>query len=387
MSSIFPLTIISQPQFNSPSYHIGTCLNNEIPPFQISGNHDDVANYSFFQSNTYQNYDGFELDTSPFVANNNIAGISSYYFTYSIDYPGCITDTSYFYPVTISETPNINLISSDHFTGCEGAIFNMSNTIESNLTQNFITIWELDNSISDTLYNSLNFQTTPMTLGSHQLRLKIISSFNHCIATDSIYLNLDIAHTPQIIEELNFDQNICPYDTEINLPTVILSNDYSLITPIFEWFDSSDNTIIPIAFANTNSYLPPFQNNSNYQSFCQINFGLPGCPTLESSISEISRDSMNSQCFPLFNIPEAISPNNDGINDYWTINEIELFNGYAINIFNSFGQSIYQIKNTPPNWDGTWNGQTLPNGDYFYSVKLDELNRTLFGTISLKTLN
>jgi gliding motility-associated-like protein len=92
---------------------------------------------------------------------------------------------------------------------------------------------------------------------------------------------------------------------------------------------------------------------------------------------------MNSQCFPLFNFPEAISPNNDGVNDYWTTPGIELFNGYEINIFNSFGQSIYQIKNAPPHLDGTWNGQTLPNGDYFYSLKLHELNRTIFGTISI----
>ena len=80
---------------------------------------------------------------------------------------------------------------------------------------------------------------------------------------------------------------------------------------------------------------------------------------------------------------EAISPNNYGMNDYWTIEDIELFDGNEINIFNSFGQSIYFVKNTPPNWDGTWNGQTLPNGDYFYSVKLNELNRTLSGTISI----
>ena len=104
---------------------------------------------------------------------------------------------------------------------------------------------------------------------------------------------------------------------------------------------------------------------------------------MQTSNSEISINYSNELCFPQLNIPEVISPNNDGLNDNWSINDIELYNGYEINIFNSFGQSIYQIKNTPPDWDGTWNGLPLPNGDYFYSVKLNELNRTIFGTISI----
>ena len=382
-SGVYQINTIAQPLITSEPYQTGTCLNNALPPLQISGNQDDIATYKFFKSNSNQNYDGIEIATLPFIPDNGFSGQFTYYFTYSIDYPGCTSDTSDFYQVTITDVPQLALQSTDDITGCSGAEFNLANLVQSNLQENYSIIWSLDNTIVDTINNSTNYQTLPISAGSHQIQAEIISSFDNCTVSDSVMLNLNVAPTPYIVEELNFDQNICPYDTEINLPTVILSNDYSLIIPIFEWFDSSDNTITPIAFANTNSYLPPIQNNSNYQSFCQINFGLPGCPTLETSISDILIDSMNSQCYPLFNISEAISPNNDGINDYWTINELDLFNGYAINIFNSFGQSIYQIKNTPPNWDGTWNGQTLPNGDYFYSVKLDELNRTIFGTISI----
>jgi gliding motility-associated-like protein len=382
-SGIFQISTIAQPLITSEAYQTGSCLNNALQPLQIFGNQDSIASYRFFKSNSNWNYDGAEIALFPYAPEDDISGLYTYYFTYGLDYPYCISDTSDFYEVTITDTPQITLQNTNNIIGCSGAEFNLGNLVQSNIQENFSIIWSMDNTIVDTIANSTNYQTLPIFAGSHQFQAEIISSFDNCNVSDSVILNLNVAPTPFIAEELNFDQNICPYETEINIPSVVLSNDYSLITPIFEWFDSSDNTITPIAFANTNSYLPPIQNNSNYQSFCQINFGLPGCPTLETSISEISIDYMNDQCFPFLNIPEAISPNNDGINDYWTINEIELFNGYAINIFNSFGQSIYQIKNTPPNWDGTWNGQALPNGDYFYSVKLDELNRTLFGTISI----
>ena len=385
-TGVFQLTTIEQPHIFSEAYPIGSCVNNIIPPIQISGNYDDIAVIKFFKSNIPQIYFGPEVNSSEFAPESNIPGNYTYYFTYDIDYLnyyGCITDTSEFYNVTITEIPNIDLINSDHLIGCEGAEFNLTNLVQSNLQESYSIIWSVDNTVVDTINNSTNYQTLPIAEGSHQIQAEVISSFDNCIVSDSVILNLNVAPTPYIVEELNFDQNICPYDTEINIPTIELSNDYSLITPNFEWFGIYNNTNTPISFANTNSYLPPIQNNSNYQSFCRIYFGLPGCTTLQTSISEISIDYMNGECFPFFNIPEAISPNNDGINDYWTINEISLFNGYTINIFNSFGQSIYQIKNTPPNWDGTWNGQTLPNGDYFYSVKLDELNRTIFGAISI----
>ena len=123
--------------------------------------------------------------------------------------------------------------------------------------------------------------------------------------------------------------------------------------------------------------------NGLFNSQCVIQFNYQGCDVLTSSLSALTFDENNLDCFPDFFIPEAISPNNDGKNDFWTISGIEQFNGYEINVFNSFGQSIYFVNNTPPNWDGTWGGQTLPSGDYFYSVKLYELNRTLFGTVSV----
>ena len=385
-TGVMQITTIEQPQIFTEAYPIGSCLNNAIPPIEISGNYDDIAHIKFCKSNIPQVYLGPEISSTEFIPESNIPGFFTYYFIYDIDYLnyyGCINDTSDFYEVTITDIPQLALQSTDDIIGCSGAEFNLANLVQSNLQENYSIIWSVDNTIADTIHNSTNYQTLPISAGSHQIQAEIISSFDNCTVSDSVMLNLNVAPTPYIVEELNFDQNICPYDTEINLPSVILSNDYSFITPIFEWFDSSDNTITPIAFANTNSYLPPIQNNSNYQSFCQINFGLPGCPTLETSISEISIDYMNDQCFPFLNIPEAISPNNDGMNDFWTIPGIEQFNGYKINVFNSFGQSIYFVQNSPPNWDGMWNGQTLPNGDYFYSVKLIELNRTIFGTVSI----
>ncbi len=76
-------------------------------------------------------------------------------------------------------------------------------------------------------------------------------------------------------------------------------------------------------------------------------------------------------------ITKAFSPNNDGINDFWTIENINT-TGYSsdkfpyanVRIFNIRGQLIYQSNNYKNDWNaiGT-NGQKLPIGTYIYEIK------------------
>jgi len=206
---------------------------------------------------------------------------------------------------------------------------------------------------------------------------------NGCGSVTSEVATVTKVPDPIITEEINFIQTICPYESIINAPTVMVNFAPEIAPPIYTWFEVDLNGYTPIPNSNNNSYTPENLSNNLVQTQCTIEFNYPGCDVLLSSLSKLIFDEKGIDCYPNLDIPGAISPNNDGANDYWTISEIELYSGYEINIFNSFGQSIYQVKNTPANWDGTWDGQNLPNGDYFYAIKLLELNRTIFGTISL----
>jgi gliding motility-associated-like protein len=232
--------------------------------------------------------------------------------------------------------------------------------------------------------NSAQYTPNPNNSGLFNYYVEVYSTMEGCDILTSNNSELIIFPDPIISAEQNFSQTLCPFDEEIDAPTVLLDFDNSIGPPTYTWNKVEEGVLTPIANSNQNSYLPQLPLNGIFSSQCVIEFDYPGCSVLTSSLSNLTFDDNNLDCFPELVIPEAISPNNDGMNDYWIINGIELFNGYEINIFNSFGQSIYFVKNAAPNWDGTWNGRTLPNGDYFYSVKLDELNRTLFGTISVQ---
>jgi gliding motility-associated-like protein len=381
----FQIEIVDQPQITNSAYSVEACQNNTMPSLEIAGNYDTNPVIHFLQSNTVDTYDGSELSSTNYSPSSSDLGNYSYYFTYNVDYPGCLADTSDFYNVTISEVPQLNLGSTEPIIGCVGAEIDLSSFTIPNLNNDYILVWNLDNNSSDTTYASNTYSTQPIEAsGSHNMQVQMLSTLQYCSVTDELNLSIDIVPDPSIAEEQNFVQELCPFDKEIDAPTVLLDFDNSIGPPTYTWNQVQEEVLTPLANSNQSSYLPQLPMNGVFNSQCVVQFEYPGCDVLTSSLSALTFDENNLDCFPEIVIPEAISPNNDGMNDFWTIPGIEQFNGYEINIFNSFGQSIYFVKNTPPSWDGTWNGQTLPNGDYFYSVKLIELNRTIFGTVSVQ---
>ncbi|WP_020529691.1 cadherin domain-containing protein [Flexithrix dorotheae] len=78
-----------------------------------------------------------------------------------------------------------------------------------------------------------------------------------------------------------------------------------------------------------------------------------------------------------------ISPNGDGLNDFWEIQNVELYSDYELLIFNDKGELIYQTTNYQNDWAGEYNGQQLPSGVYFYSLHNDETAISFKGSISL----
>lgn len=74
-------------------------------------------------------------------------------------------------------------------------------------------------------------------------------------------------------------------------------------------------------------------------------------------------------------IPTIITPNGDGINDVFVIPFYCLAGGEGgleneVTIFNGFGDQVFSAKPYNNDWEGTYNGQPLPNGTYFFAVKL-----------------
>lgn len=90
-------------------------------------------------------------------------------------------------------------------------------------------------------------------------------------------------------------------------------------------------------------------------------------------------------CFNVFN---EITPNGDGVNDVLIIDCIEYYPNNSISIFNRYGNVIYTANGYENDWNGVANvkgvigqGEPLPEGTYFYTLKVDEASFETSGWI------
>lgn len=66
------------------------------------------------------------------------------------------------------------------------------------------------------------------------------------------------------------------------------------------------------------------------------------------------------------------SPNEDGVNDKWIIRDLNLCTENELFIYNPSGQLIFHTSNYQQDWDGTYQGDELPVGTYYYVLKCGE---------------
>ncbi len=81
----------------------------------------------------------------------------------------------------------------------------------------------------------------------------------------------------------------------------------------------------------------------------------------------------------------AVSPNRDTYNDFFFISGIEEFPESRLQIYNRWGERVYDVIGYDNDWAGTWKGnKELPDGAYFYCLELnDEDNRVFTGFLEL----
>lgn len=158
-------------------------------------------------------------------------------------------------------------------------------------------------------------------------------------------------------------------------PTVFAGNDTTIIIP----FDS----LVLKGFADSETLLDSYRweqisgpninilpsdssvvilneiNKGNY-TFQLIVTDIEG-QTSSDEINIKLRDNITSNDFPII-----FTPNNDGANDFWVVEDTDKIAGCRLKIFNSLGQIVFETNNYENNWDGTQNGTPLPAGAYYF---------------------
>ena len=85
----------------------------------------------------------------------------------------------------------------------------------------------------------------------------------------------------------------------------------------------------------------------------------------------LGRDSVFIQVYegPTYYMPNAFSPNGDGLNDIFRPVPVGIANTQWFRIFNRFGEMVFETNKWLKGWDGKYKGQKQPMGVYIWVIK------------------
>lgn len=99
--------------------------------------------------------------------------------------------------------------------------------------------------------------------------------------------------------------------------------------------------------------------STSYSGVYEVKVTNSSCSTL---------DSVKVILCDLF-MPNAFSPNADGLNDYFLPSYHGTVTSFQLMIFNRWGEKIFESKNINSGWDGMKNGNQCPGGLYSYLIR------------------
>lgn len=131
---------------------------------------------------------------------------------------------------------------------------------------------------------------------------------------------------------------------------------------------------LPYQFMDDNTLLQPTVNPVADTRYFFTAMGIGNCS---------SHDTILVKVLPNPVVPNAFSPNGDGINDTWLIRYLDLYPACTVSVFNRYGQPVFHSDgyNTP--WNGRYKGQPVPVGTYYYIIDRKNIGKLISGSLTL----
>jgi gliding motility-associated-like protein len=210
-------------------------------------------------------------------------------------------------------------------------------------------LWDFGGTGGSTSQNPTNIYTSQ---GNYQVTL-IATTNNGCSGTSIQLVNIP-SHP-----NASFFYNVT---TGFNVGATVDFTDSSTFATNYGWWfgDGGSSTDINPTYT--------YFSNGTFQIVHVVSDNI-GCSDTAKATLTIS--TVSNEITTL--IPNAISPNGDGKNDVWKLPFISLLYPKAtVEIFNRWGQKIFYSEGYESAWDGTYSGEELPMGNYYYILDLKD---------------
>ncbi|WP_160711537.1 PKD domain-containing protein [Chitinophaga solisilvae] len=226
-------------------------------------------------------------------------------------------------------------------TVCVGTTLKMENTTLGG--ESFVWTFEDDNTTTTDPYPLHTFNRP----GRWKIKLLALDE-NTCNKKDSITKTVLVAEPPQV----DFDYS--PLKPVENTPLTFTN--LSIGATKYLWnFGDGDTTS---AVNPQHQYL-----RSGTYNVCLTAANPEGC-------TETKCKMVSAIVVPLFDVPSAFSPNNDGMNDVFYVKGFGVTK-FNLKIFNRWGQLVFESSDQRIGWDGRFKGAVQPMDAYAYVVNLE----------------
>ena len=310
---------------------------------------DLIANITASEGDSFEVYEN-SSGGLPFPQTNLLVDGQTYHVLELDTTTGCSGSQRLAVTVQIND-PAIPTLSETNLVYCQSEGQTVA-TLNGFIVTGNNVLWFLDTDVAQPLS-----EVTPLITGNY-LALEEDAFGCRSALSAPIAVQVNDAELPTLAPDGN---NLCGID----VPTVLtLQNNLTIPdnTQLFWWADAQQTQSLTLdtLLADETTYFVSALNNDN------------GCESVSPLSITVDLNNCNPEDYPIL-IPEAFSPNGDGINDVLELEGIEfVFENFTLEIYNRYGSKVYQGSLNTPFWDGTSNqsggssDRVLPNGVYFY---------------------
>ena len=361
------------------------------------------------------------------IGRGMVTGVSAGMDTikYTVSNPGCATTASHV--ITVYDIPVPGIINGPAAV-CIGTVFTLSDTASGGVWSSSNTLVATIDNNTDSLY-TLNQGTTTIayTIGPNPGGCIGVATFTLTVSvpllvtvnstvTDvtcngdkngSIKIGIDLSNIVVFYSWSNSDTGslITGLDTGKYVLTItyggtpckstdtfrITQPDSLLVTPVVEndICNEGRGSISLEVTGGTPSYSYLWSNNA-------LGKAISGLAAEVYSVSVTDRNNcinilsviVSDTCSAIM-VHDVITPNGDGVNDIWVVEGIQNYLANTVQVFDKWGDLVYEKTNYSNDWDGKGKSGLLPDGTYYYLIKLNAKNGvggkdTFTGTVLIK---
>ena len=188
------------------------------------------------------------------------------------------------------------------------------------------------------------------------------------------------------------DENGCQRNQWITINTVQSMESYMSAEGVICKDDNSGNVRVfiengtsPYTFRWGNDIVEIDEDASQINNLSPGTYSVEITDTMGCTISDSIEIQSNPEiCITIYKV---FSPNEDGIHDFWEIENIHLYPEALVEVYDRLGKRIYRRRNYINSKDvafgGKVDGRRIPSGVYYYILDLENEDTVFKGTLTI----